>query len=173
MSFILKTREQFLILGLQKGLSRVESLVLLVGLCLFGFVFSFKGLLSEQHKADESVFSAAASLASGVLFAHQHWKKNGFKDGDEVDNLAGFRHGTMNMTFNGWPRGQTDTENHTNMTMTACTEIWQGLVEDRLQPKFEVSGSGVSSGVCRYQSVQTNAQVEYDVKRGRVKLEMG
>lgn len=156
-----------------RGLSIVELMVVVFSLVLVFGVFGSRQYFTEQSKVDEIVFSAASSLASGVWFAHQQWRKNGHQDGDAIDDLQGFRRDNFNMTFNGWPRGLTEQANHTNMSVSSCQEIWMGLVDDRWQDDFQVSAESGSLGLCRFTSVGSDGVVEYDVKRGRVVLTMG
>lgn len=129
--------------------------------------------LADKSAADEQVFAAAASLAGGVLFAHRQWRENGFQDGDSAVNLQGFRRETFDMTFNGWPRGTSANQHHTNMTQLSCSEIWLGLVDDRWRKNFTISADAGGLGLCRFNATKTDGVVEYDVRRGRVVLTMG
>ena len=133
----------------------------------------YHGRLADRRELDERSFAAAASLATGVFFAHRQWRENGYTEGDVVSNLEGFRRGDFDMTFSGWPRGTSDDGHHTNMSQTSCEEIWSGMVEDHLQSAFTASAEAGSLGVCRYFGMKSASVVEYDVKRGRVILTMG
>jgi len=159
-----------------KGISSVECLVLISLTIVAAGLYGSKAHVVSQANTDDAVFAVAASFASGVLFAHQQWQLNGHVDGNNVDNLQAFRQNNLNMTFNGWPRGKTGDDNHSNMTHQSCTELWQGLVDDRWQDKFTVTAitaNTASLGACRYTAVQADGFIEYDVKRGRVILTMG
>lgn len=155
------------------GFSSLEGIILLSLVAIAMVLLVSKSQLVEKAKSDDILFIAASSLASGVVFARQQWKNNGHKDGDAVDDLLGFRAKNMNMTFNGWPRSTTGPDNHTHMTVKSCTEVWQGLVEDRWQDTFITNAESGSLGVCRYYSTDSDGYVEYDVKRGRVVLTIG
>lgn len=168
-----KRSKVFAGLGMKiQGLSLVELIVVLSSLGLVVGIVASKSYFADRSDLDELVFAAAASLASGVWFAHQQWQENGHQDGDAVHDLQGFRANNFNMTFNGWPRGLSAQENHTNMTKSSCQEIWSGLVEDRWQNSFSVSAEAGSLGLCRFTSANSDGVVEYDVKRGRVILTM-
>ena len=91
----------------------------------------------------------------------------------DVDDLEGFRLNHLNMTFNGWPRSTSGEENHASMTRDTCAEIWQELVDDRWKEGFITTAEVGNLGLCRFTAINMEGVVEYDVRRGRVKLTVG
>ncbi|MEC8011129.1 MAG: hypothetical protein VX185_10245 [Pseudomonadota bacterium] len=157
----------------QRGISSIELIIVVALVTVALGVLASKRHFAHQARADEALFSAAASLATGVLFAHQQWQRNGHTDGDDVDDLEGFRLNHLNMTFNGWPRSTSGEENHASMTRDTCAEIWQELVDDRWKEGFITTAEVGNLGLCRFTAINMEGVVEYDVRRGRVKLTVG
>ncbi len=156
-----------------KGITSLELVIVISLIVVVAGLITSKRHFLHKAMADDALFSAAASLATGALLSHQKWQSNGHADGDDIDDLQGFRRGHLNMTFNGWPRGISGTDNHTSMTRETCSEIWQELVDDRWKDGFSVSVENSNLGLCRFTAVNTEGVVEYDVRRGRVKLSVG
>jgi len=124
----------------------------------------------DQTEQEHELYSAASSLAANVMFAQQAWQQQGYKDGDQIDDLPKFLQQNLNMTFNGWPRGSSGKENHTNMDQLACREVWQSLVDTRWSSS--VASITPAGSRCRYRATHVDGYVDYDVRRGRVTLTM-
>lgn len=129
-------------------------------------------LVPKPSQSENMLFAAAISLASAASLAHQQWETNGHSELDKVDNLSSFRRNNLNMTFNGWPRGLTGSTNHSMMDNLSCQEVWQALVADRWHDQFYVFVNDLNQSICKFKAKNQAGSVEYDVRRGLVRLNM-
>jgi MSHA pilin protein MshB len=136
-----------------QGFTMLElvTVITIVGVLAAVSLPRFADVGEDAHRA--SVEGTYSALTVAAYLVHAQWVAKG-KPAD-VDDLAGFGEGTVNLSADGWAVGSEGADNSATMTQAKCTEVWRALLIDQAPTADTVPSADYlvtvgSSGECLY-----------------------